>query len=342
MAGPAGHLGGNDGRAGPAERLVDRLARARSCSRSAGFMHSTGFCVPCSMPVVLAGIDVPERRLLAVAGPVRAAVPAHRVPARLVLPVIVAAAERKAVLGPDDLRAHLEAGGLKRLLHRRWHSGRRARRRRLNVRNGYGRPIDKGALYKLLGNQVYIGEAVHKGTAYPGEHEAIIDRKLWDRVHAILRESPRARGATSRAKTPALLKGLIFDAGGTAMSPTHTRRNGRLYRYYTSQKVIKGEVATTDMRVPAGEIEEIVIGQLRRMIATPEVIVATWKQLRRKSSQWTESAVRDSLVSFDAVWVELFPTEQSRILNLLIGKGRCRPRQGRRPPARRRLFVAGL
>jgi DNA invertase Pin-like site-specific DNA recombinase len=189
-----------------------------------------------------------------------------------------------------------------------------------NVRNGYGRPIDKGALYKLLSNRTYIGEAVHKGTAYPGEHEAIIDRKLWDRVHAILRESPKARAATSRAKTPALLKGLIFDAGGTALSPTHTRRKGRLYRYYTSQKAIRGEVATTDMRVPAGEIEEIVIGQLRRMIATPEVIVATWKQLRRRSSQWTERAVRDSLVSFDDVWAELFPVEQSRILNLLIGR----------------------
>ncbi|MDC0404367.1 recombinase family protein [Porticoccaceae bacterium] len=189
-----------------------------------------------------------------------------------------------------------------------------------NIRNNYGRLIDKGALYKLLSNRTYVGDAVHKGTAYPGEHEAIIDRKLWDRVHAILQEGPRARAATSRAKTPALLKGLIFDAGGTAMSPTHTRRKGRLYRYYTSQKVIRGEVATTDMRVPAGEIEEIVLGQLRRMIASPEVIVATWKQLRRTSSQWTERAVRDSLVSFDAVWAELFPAEQSRILNLLIGR----------------------
>ena len=58
-----------------------------------------------------------------------------------------------------------------------------------------GKPVDKGYLYKLLNNRVYIGEAVHKGTAYPGEHEAIIDRTLWDKVHAILRESPRKRAA---------------------------------------------------------------------------------------------------------------------------------------------------
>src|SRR5438874_6588422 len=53
-----------------------------------------------------------------------------------------------------------------------------------------GKLLDKGYLYKLLNNRVYVGEAVHKGTAYAGEHQAIIDRALWDRVHAVLRESP--------------------------------------------------------------------------------------------------------------------------------------------------------
>ena len=56
-----------------------------------------------------------------------------------------------------------------------------------------GKPIDKGCLYKLLNNRIYIGEAVHKGQSYPGEHEAIIERALWDKVHAILQESPRKR-----------------------------------------------------------------------------------------------------------------------------------------------------
>src|ERR1700674_5692940 len=56
-----------------------------------------------------------------------------------------------------------------------------------------GKPIDKGFLYKLLNNRVYIGMAVHKGTPYPGEREAIISRDLWNRVHGIMKESPRAR-----------------------------------------------------------------------------------------------------------------------------------------------------
>src|SRR3546814_6110043 len=41
------------------------------------------------------------------------------------------------------------------------------------ARNKRGRAFDKGMLYRLLHNRVYLGEAVHKGTAYPGEHQAI-------------------------------------------------------------------------------------------------------------------------------------------------------------------------
>src|SRR4030081_1949331 len=56
--------------------------------------------------------------------------------------------------------------------------------------NRYGQLLDKGVLYRILNNRVYIGDAVHKGVPYPGEHQPIIDRKLWDQVHAILKQSP--------------------------------------------------------------------------------------------------------------------------------------------------------
>jgi DNA invertase Pin-like site-specific DNA recombinase len=42
-----------------------------------------------------------------------------------------------------------------------------------------GRPLDKGTLYKLLRNPVYVGEAVHRGKSYPGEHDPIVDRATW-------------------------------------------------------------------------------------------------------------------------------------------------------------------
>jgi site-specific DNA recombinase len=95
-----------------------------------------------------------------------------------------------------------------------------------------GKPIDKGAIYKILNNRVYLGEAVHKATNYPGEHEAIIDQATWDKVHAILSGNTVARANGTRVQTPALLRGLIFAPGGHALTPSHTRKHGKLYRYY--------------------------------------------------------------------------------------------------------------
>jgi site-specific DNA recombinase len=187
--------------------------------------------------------------------------------------------------------------------------------------NRYGHVLDKGVLYKLLHNRVYIGEAVHKGTSYPGEHEPIIDRALWDQVHAILKVSPRTRAGRARAQTPALLRGLLFGPDGAAMSPTNTRKNGgRLYRYYISQIALKrGGGADCPIRmVPAGEIERIVLDQVRHLMRTPEVIVQTWRAAKKLGREVTERAVRSALAEFEELWDELFPAEQARILELVV------------------------
>src|SRR5258706_1413840 len=192
--------------------------------------------------------------------------------------------------------------------------------------NRYSNLLEKGLLYKLLNNRVYIGEAVHKGVSYPGEHEAIIDRKLWDQAHAILRESPRTRAANTRAQTPALLKGLLFGPDGAAISPTHTRKKGRLYRYYISQSVVKrGPEACPVRQVPAGEIERIVIDQIRSLLQAPEVIVQTWRAAGKADKGLAESDVRTALLEFEALWNELFPPEQARIVELLVERVDLQP-----------------
>jgi hypothetical protein len=188
-----------------------------------------------------------------------------------------------------------------------------------NVRNKYGKLVDKGILYKMLSNPVYIGVAVHKGVSYPGEHIGIIDRKVWDKVQARFQESPRKRAAARRAQTPSLLKGIIFGPNGAAMSPTHTRKNGRLYRYYLSQTVLKqGSGDCPIARVPAAEIEKIVIDQVRVLLLSPEIIVQTWRSARKSIKGMMESEVRNALQAFDPLWSELFPAEQARIVDLLV------------------------
>jgi hypothetical protein len=103
------------------------------------------------------------------------------------------------------------------------------------------------------------------------------------------------------------------------MVPTHTRKAGRLYRYYVSTAVLKqGRDACPVGRLPAGEIEAAVVGQVRRLLTTPEVIVRTWRAAKASVNDITESEVREALRELDPVWDELFPAEQARIVQLVV------------------------
>lgn len=181
-----------------------------------------------------------------------------------------------------------------------------------------GRPIDKGAIYKILANRVYLGEAVHKGTSYPGEHEGIIDRATWDKVHAILGENTVARSNQSRAQTSALLRGLLFAPGGHAMTPSHTRKKGRLYRYYVATDAIRQGYAECPVRsAPAAEVEDVVVAQVRHLLQTPEVIARTWAAAKDET-ETSEREVIQVVTDFAPLWDELFPAEQARIVWLLV------------------------
>jgi hypothetical protein len=195
------------------------------------------------------------------------------------------------------------------------------RRMTADVVTKTGRPFSRSDLYKLLSNRTYLGEVTHKGQTYPGEHLGIVPRQLWDRVHDILKESPRARANKNRHQTPALLRGLLFGADGRAMSPTHTGRRGRLYRYYVSQSVLKGSgdvAADVIRRVPAAEIETAVINQVRRLLRQPEIIVGTWLAARAEAPDLTEAETRQALEQLDPIWDQLFPAEQAQIIQLLV------------------------
>jgi DNA invertase Pin-like site-specific DNA recombinase len=184
-----------------------------------------------------------------------------------------------------------------------------------------GKKFDKGVIYKLLSNRVYIGLAVHKEEAYPGEHKAIIPQDTWEKVRAILSTNSRQRAAQTRRKTPALLKGLIFGPDGAAMSPTHTKRRGKLYRYYVSQTVLKGGAKDAPVpRVPAGQIEDAVRHKLRSLLQSPEILVGASRIARQKLKDTTEADIRSAVSALDHVWDELFPAEQARVFQLLVAR----------------------
>ena len=134
------------------------------------------------------------------------------------------------------------------------------------------------------------------------------------------------RACRSRASTPALLKGLLFGPNGRAMSPTHTRKEGKLYRYYVCQAALKGEVTNAQIRrVSAAAIEAAVIDQLRAVLKSPEVVMATWRAANAEGAKLPEETVREALERLDPLWEELFPAEQARIIQLLVQRIYLKP-----------------
>jgi DNA invertase Pin-like site-specific DNA recombinase len=151
-----------------------------------------------------------------------------------------------------------------------------------------GQPFSRGHLYRILSNRIYLGEIVHKDASYPGEHRAIVEPALWDRVQALLAANHHAFRTDERVASPALLKGLIFDGSGNRMSPSHAVKQGQRYCYYVSHAVMQGRAqeAGSIARLPARELEQVVMDAVFDVLAKDE-------RTRRAASQLSEVGRRD-------------------------------------------------
>ena len=197
-----------------------------------------------------------------------------------------------------------------------------------NGREFGGTPLDKGAIYKILNNPIYIGKIRHKEKIYEGRQEAIISDDLWERAHNTMQQSPRERAVSTKRRTKAVLCGVLRCVGcNSSMTPCHTKKKGgKLYRYYGAVNYKKGGCPDCPIKqVTASVIETVVLHQLQSIFAAPEMIVETWKQASKLDDSITEHEVRTALTDVFPVWNELFPKEQERLLHLMLEKAVLHP-----------------
>ena len=142
-----------------------------------------------------------------------------------------------------------------------------------NGRTMGGVPISRGALYQILRNRFYRGEIEHRGEVHAGQHQPIIDPTLWDAVQTRLAQhAVRSRGNKSTTTFTAPLAGLVFDAAGPRMTPTHAQKGGRRYHYYTSASLVRRHERREDskgIRVPASDLERVVASAIAERLADP-------------------------------------------------------------------------
>ncbi len=178
-------------------------------------------------------------------------------------------------------------------------------------------------IYKLLNNRTYLGELRHRQLWVPAAHPPIIERELWDRVHAILSTNRRVRGGATRAVVPFLLKGIVFGNYGRALSPWHSTKksNGRRYRYCIPMRDTKEQAVASGLpRLPAAELESAVLEQLRGILRAPALLGEVLSQAIKVDPTLDEAKVTVAMTRLDAIWDQLFPAEQTRIVRLLVEK----------------------
>jgi site-specific DNA recombinase len=186
-----------------------------------------------------------------------------------------------------------------------------------------GKTIDKGLIYKLLGNRTYLGELRHKEQWYQAEHPPILDRDVWDNVHAILATNGRKRGNATRATTPFMLKGIVFGHDGRALTPWHSTKKttGKRYRYYLPMRDLKEHAGASGLpRMPAAELESAVLDQLRNILRAPNLLSDLVPQAIKLDPTLDEAKVTVAMTRLDVIWDQLFPAEQTRIVKMLVEK----------------------
>jgi site-specific DNA recombinase len=210
--------------------------------------------------------------------------------------------------------------------------------------SAYGaKSFSRGALYQMLKNRIFLGDIVHKGVANKGEHAAIVDAETWAKVQELLEAHRVARTALDERRPSHSLTGILFDAEGERMSPSHAVKKGIRYDYYVSRSLITGprDERPLGQRIPARMLEGLVLGRMKLFFENPKAVLdampedqrgaaiqvrlnatrkALLKSLEQTSDQAWRGIIRDVLrrvgVYADRVELEL---SAGRLTQILLG-----------------------
>ena len=157
-----------------------------------------------------------------------------------------------------------------------------------------GRSFARGALYELLANPIYLGEIRHRKNRHPGQHEAIVERGLWEQVQQRLRDRAVRRGARSTTAAPSALAGKLFDENGEPLYACGASKGARRYRYYVSRRLIQGSSAgrpAGGWRLSAPQLEKSVAAAARQILRDRAALAAALHEAGA-SAEEIQSALR--------------------------------------------------
>jgi site-specific DNA recombinase len=176
-----------------------------------------------------------------------------------------------------------------------------------------GGVIERGALYHILRNRHYLGEIMHKGQSYRGQHPAIVPPDLLEAVAARLAQNAVARREAPLRPGGSPLARLLFDHAGHRMSPSHARgKSGAPHRYYVSRPALAGKAnnGVAIQRAPARELEAVVAARLTRLMDAPLDWAVARRALRRIDLTTNGVALSFDRQSLEPSWLERLRDEE--------------------------------
>jgi site-specific DNA recombinase len=237
------------------------------------------------------------------------------------------ASERTLIVNPAEAETvrcifalHRELGCVRRVKQETDRIG--LRTKRSATANGAERgcrPFSRGHIYRLLSNPIYTGRIAHKGQLYPGQHPALIDPETWTVVRDQLATNATNHRRKANATEPSLLAGMLVDARGERLTPSHAVKKGRRYRYYVSTALITeaGTDRAQGWRLPAQDIEDAVIRVLADILTAPAMLLDRFGTTGIPGDQTPKMLNRATRL---ATALNRSPTERAKVVRDLIEK----------------------
>jgi hypothetical protein len=184
-----------------------------------------------------------------------------------------------------------------------------------------GNPWCRFYIRRVLTNPLYIGNIRYRGQLYTGQQAPIIANTQWENVQALLPAAHEKSPLTTNRQVP-LLRGLLrCGVCACAMTPSSCRKPNKAYRYYvcsTSQR--HGQQTCPVRSIPAGELEAVIMQELRLLFRSPERLTAAVRE-RQPAEGADVRTVYQAVVALqqlDRRWDSLYPAVQQRIIRLLV------------------------
>lgn len=179
-----------------------------------------------------------------------------------------------------------------------------------------GASFSRGALYCLLQNQTYIGQITHAGKSYPGQHKAIVSKDLWDKVQKHIQANKQSSKLRTRADCPSLLAGMVYLDDGTRLTPTHTNKQGKRYRYYCPgyPRIADQDKPKSKISLPAHDLETLIEREWKAMLTSQalkdrlvkdEDGMGATQQLRQLANTWDDLPLPDKIQRLQEADVEV-------------------------------------